>query len=331
MNLNEMISPVPPEAKLEDKDYYIWGGSMVRDTNGTCHLFYSRWPHNLGFEAWLTHSEIAHATSDSPVGPYKHVEVALPKRDANYWDGFNTHNPTIHQFDGKYYLYYTGNTGDGKATKGLNWIHRNNQRIGVAVAENPDGPWKRFDQPLLDVSADPHAHDALVMTNPSITQRPDGLYVLVYKCVAKKNKMPFGGPVAHMAATSKSPTGPFTRHPNPIFTATGANFPAEDPYIWTQEGRLWAIVKDMHGAFTPAGRSLVLFQSPDGIDWSLANHPLVSKLEIRWENGDIQKLSALERPQLWLENGKPSLLFCAAQQGEHTFNVHIPLKRNAEK
>ena len=34
------------------------------------------------------------------------------------------------------------------------WNHQidlNNQRIGVAVADDPHGPWTRFDEPLIDV------------------------------------------------------------------------------------------------------------------------------------------------------------------------------------
>ncbi|MFO7937939.1 MAG: hypothetical protein R6V06_10095 [Kiritimatiellia bacterium] len=88
---------------------------------------------------------------------------------------------------------------------------------------------------------------------------------------------------------------------------------------------MWAIVKDMHGAFTPAGRSLVLFRSADGFDWELAASPLVSGLEIRWKNGSLQKLSALERHQIWFDGGRPAVFFCAAQYQDDTFNVHIPL------
>jgi len=34
-----MIRPVPAAAKFIDPDYYIWGGTMVRDDDGKCHLF----------------------------------------------------------------------------------------------------------------------------------------------------------------------------------------------------------------------------------------------------------------------------------------------------
>lgn len=328
MNLNAMLAPVPPEAKFQDKDFFIWGASMVFGPEGKCHLYYSRWPKAKGFEAWVTHSEIAHAVSDKPTGPYRHVDVALPMRGKDKWDGLCTHNPTVHAFGGKYYLYYMGNTGDGKNTTGLNWIHRNNQRIGVALADHPNGPWKRFDHPLIDIDVDDQAHDALLTSNPSISRRPDGTYLLVYKCVGKRERLPFGGPVVHMVATSQSPTGPFKKHPDPVFTATGDSFPAEDPYIWAQDGRCWAIIKDMRGAFTKKKNTLALFESTSGIDWKLARHPLVTTPKVNWQKQGVERLERLERPQLWLDNGLPAVLFCAAKDGNHTFNVHIPLTRS---
>jgi hypothetical protein len=326
MNLNKRLAPVPPEAKFEDPNYFIWCGSMVRDEEGKCHLLYSRWPRKLGFYAWVTHSEVAYAVADQPTGPYKHVNVVLPPRGAERWDGLSTHNPTIHQFDGKYYLYYSGNTGDGKLTKGLNWTHRNSQRIGVAVADHTKGPWKRFDQPLIDVGKGDDALDALMVNNPSICRRPDGTYLMVYKCSGKKEALPFGGPMVHMVATSDSPTGPFTKHPDPIFTAANVSFPAEDPYIWAQDGKFWAIVKDMNGSFTKAKRSLVLFESCNGFQWELAKNALVTTPQVNWKEGGLVRLEYLERPQLWLKDGVPAVLFCAAKKGNRTFNVHIPLK-----
>ncbi|MEM7785479.1 MAG: glycoside hydrolase family protein [Planctomycetota bacterium] len=331
LNFSEMLSLVPEKAKFIDEDFYIWGGSMVRDEDGICHLFYSRWPRKLGHMAWVTHSEIAHAVSEDPLGPYRFVDVALPVRGKEYWDGLCTHNPTVHRFGNQYYLYYMGNTGDGKATVKLNPIHRNKQRIGVAVAAHPSGPWKRMVHPLIDISPDQDAHDALMVSNPSILQRTDGTYVLIYKAVGKKGKMPFGGPVVHLAATSNSPTGPFEKQSKPLFTAPGVKFPAEDPYIWTGKDRYWAIVNDHKGHFNGTGSdSLALFESNDGLNWKPAKHPLVTQRTIRWADGIQQDVHRLERPQLWLdENGEPAVLFCAAEETKqklHSFNVHLPLK-----
>lgn len=330
MNFDAMRSPVPASAKFIDDDYYIWGGSMVRDTDGQCHLLYARWKRELGHDAWVTHSEIAHAVADDPLGPYKHVDVALPERGEEFWDGLCTHNPTVHEFEGKYYLFYMGNIGDRKLGDDLNWVHRNNQRIGVAVADHPAGPWKRFDKPVIDISSDESAPDALMTSNPSICRKDDGTYLLIYKAVGLKRERPFGGPVVHLAATSDSPTGPFKKHFKELFTIEGLDFPAEDPFIWAQDGRCWAIVNDQQGVFSKLGEdSLALFVSDDGLDWKVAPHPLVTPREITWADGTVQKLNRLERPQLWSENGKPAVLFCAAEETEqrvHSFNVHIPLK-----
>lgn len=322
------------KSKFENENWSIWGGSLVKGEDELYHMYYSRWKKELGW-AWVTDSEIAHAVADSPFGPFVFKDVALAARGEEYWDGLCTHNPTVHQFGGKYYLYYMGNTGDGKVPSApgeqvLNPVHRNNQRIGVAVADSPDGPWERFDVPLIDVGPDENDLDALMVSNPSITQRPEGGYLMVYKAVGKQRPGVWGGPVVHCVATSDKPTGPFTKHDQPVFQAKGHDFPAEDPFIWFQEGKYRAIVKDMHGAFTDVGRALVLFESNDGFDWTLSDNPLVSTLDINWANGDKQTVSHLERPQLYLENGQPVALLCASDviDGEnviHSFNVQLPI------
>lgn len=330
LNFGTLIQRVPESAKFINDSFYIWGGSLIKShTDQKYHLFYSRWPREFGMLGWVTHSEIAHAVSDSPFGPFEYKNIALPLRGKEYWDGMVTHNPTIHYFKEKYYLYYMGNTGDGKPTENsLNWTHRNNQRIGVAVADNPNGPWKRFKEPVINISSDSSAHDALMVSNPSVTKTPDDKYLMVYKAVAKKGNMPFGGPVVHLTATADSPEGPFVKHMKPVFTEQGFDFPAEDPFVWYEDKCYYAIVKDMTGAFTDAGRSLALFCSEDGFNWEKATHPLVSKLEIEWENGKKQKVIALERPQLFIENGEMVALLCAVNAHiEHSFNVQIPIKK----
>lgn len=327
-----MTQPVPESAKLIDPDYYIWCGTMVRGDDGKYHLYYSRWPRKLGHNAWVTHSEIAHAVGDTPTGPFHHVGVALPARGKQYWDGLCTHNPTILRAGDKYYLYYMGNTGDGIAMHDLNWTHRNNQRIGVAVADNPAGPWQRFDQPLIDSSTDPAASDALLTSNPTVARRPDGGYLMIYKAVGKQRPMPFGGPVIHLTATSDSPTGPFTKQMRPIFIAPGVDFAAEDPFAWYDYSsqRYLAIVKDNKGDFTHAGKSLALWESTDGFTWKLSDHPLVATPAVTWADGHQQKLNSLERPQLVFgADGRPIVLLCAVDEDPsrpHSFNLRIPLK-----
>lgn len=313
----------------------IWGGSLVKGDDDLYHMFYSRWPSDLGW-AWVTDSEIAHAVSKSPFGPFRFKDVALPRRGREFWDGWCTHNPTIHKFGDKYYLYYMGNTGDGAITGSpgkdrLNWVHRNNQRIGVAVANSPDGPWVRNERPVLDISDDDNAPDALMTSNPSICQRSQGGFLMVYKAVGKEFPMPNGGPVVHCIATSNSPTGPFVKHDKPIFTFEGERFPAEDPYIWFQDGKYRAIVKRIKHEGTKRAFSLVHYDSVDGFDWKPAKHHEISQRIVQWEDGTVQQFDHLERPQVHIENGIPIAISCAADtidenRVRHSFNIQIPLK-----
>jgi hypothetical protein len=265
-----------------------------------------------------------------PFGPWKQRDVALPARGTNYWDGSCTHNPTVLRIGPKFYLYYMGNYGDGVVGRSLNWTHRNHQRIGVAVADSPDGPWQRFDRPVLDVSQDANAPDALMTSNPSVAQRPEGGVLLIYKAVGQKLPPPFGGPVVHLAATADSPTGPFTKRAGEIFGAKGVMFAAEDPFIWRGADRYWAVVKDNNGHFTHRGYSLALWESADGFDWKLSQHAFVANPEsVRWADGRAAKLNSLERPQLLFEGGKPVALFCASADKpgrDGSFNIQIPLR-----
>jgi len=335
LDLAARLQPVPASSVFSEPGYYVWCGTMVRAGDGRYHLYYSRWPQALGFSAWVTHSEIAHAVGDTPFGPFHFAGVALGARGKQFWDGLCTHNPTILRAGGKYYLYYMGNTGDGKVVASLNWTHRNNQRIGVAVAASPNGPWQRMDRPLLDVSSDASAADSLVVTNPAVFRRADGRYQMIYKAVGRERPLPFGGPVVHLTATSDSPIGPFTKQMRPIFLAPGVDFPAEDPFAWYDRARkrYYAVVKDNQGDFTHAGRSLALWESSDGFEWKLAAHALVSTTDITWADGRKQHFFALERPQLLFDgSGEPVVLLCAADpSSDHaeTFNVRIPLSPGA--
>lgn len=325
-----MMKPIPVTAAFSDPGYFVWGGTLVQGNDGNYHLYYSRWKQSFGFESWVTHSEIAHAVGNTPEGPFHFHDVALGIRGQQFWDGLVAHNPTIHRFGGRYYLYYMGNTGDGKVLSTLNWVHRNNQRIGVAVADDPNGPWLRFDRPLIDVSSNRDAADSLCVANPSITQGRDGRYYLLYKAVGLQKTLPFGGPVVHLMAVGDSPVGPFRKIPKPLFTIPGNNFPFEDPYFWFDRRRdhYFALLKDNHGTVSGLGHSsLILYQSSDAEHWEKAPHWFVSDLALHWRGRPVEPVERMERPQLAFDDyGNPTVLLVAIRQGgEVSYNVRIPL------
>ncbi len=322
LNLRAMIRPAPAHAALRMADYVTWGGSMTRTADGICHFYFSRWPRSLGHKAWVTHSEVAYATAPDPLGPYEFQGICLGRREQGLWDADVAHNPTVLQHDGSFYLYYTGNFGNGEY-----WDHRNHQRVGLAVASSPSGPWQRYDRPLLDVT--PGAWDCLITTNPSCTRTPDGRFLLMYKAAGTERELPMGGPVLHGIAFADSPAGTFRKHPDPLFAVEEASFPAEDPFVWSRDGRLYAILKDQGQYYTDESRALVLFESSDGVNWSLAEHPVVTTRTVRWQGAPKVTYDRLERPQLYLENGRPAVLFCAVKprrDADDSYNIHLPLE-----
>jgi hypothetical protein len=337
-DLKVELGKVSRSSVFISEEFSHWGGSVVEGDDGQYHMFYSRWPKKLGW-SWVVDSEIAHAVSKNPFGPFEFKDVALPRRGREHWDGWCTHNPTVHKFGNKYYLYHMGNTGDGVLTgvpgkHKLNWGHRNNQRIGVAIADSPNGPWTRHDKPLIDVGSSDQAIDSLMTSNPSICQGPDGRFLMVYKGVGKEFPLPNGGPVVHCIATSDSPTGPFVKHNKPIFTFEGERFPAEDPYIWYQAGKFRAIVKRIKHVKKKRVFSLVHYDSVDGFDWQPAKHHEITERKITWEDGTVEQFDHLERPQVLIENGKPIALYCAADNYDEnrvrqSFNMQIPLNVTA--
>lgn len=317
------LGAIGSNSVLQLDDYLTWCGSVIRGEQDTYHLFFSMWARHKGHEAWVTDSVVGHASSKSPLGPYLFDHLALRgSGQAQGWDRDVIHNPTVKKFGSRYYMYYTGNFGNGEY-----WNHRNHQRIGVAVADDPAGEWQRFDQPLLDVN--PDGWDCLLTTNPSVTQMPDKRFLLLYKAVGKVAAAPMFGPVLHGVAFSDSPTGPFIRHPHPILAVEGVNFPGEDPYVFCRDGKLYAILKDMGRFYTSQERALVQFESEDGIHWTLSSTPLFTSRKMVWSDGRQQEFHRLERPQLYLDEGGDHYLYCAVKpeaDKDDSFNIHVKVE-----
>ncbi len=332
LDLGARVQPVPMDATVVDPGHFVWCGAPTKGADGRYHLYYSRWETKHGFApGWAIHSEIAYAVSDQPLGPYRFVNVALPARGTEFWDGSVTHNPNILQAGGKYCLFYMGNRGDGNYA-----VHRNNQRVGVALADKPEGPWTRYDRPIVDVSPDDKAFDSLCVTNPAAAVRPDGGILLIYKAVEKAPGKVMGGRVRYGAALADKPEGPYTKKPGRIFGAPEKDSKhwmlAEDPFLWfdANEGRrYYAVARDVVGTFTGANGGIALFQSEDGLEWKPAAHPKVLGTSFRWADG-TDSGSRIERPALLIENGIPTVLFGAADgylpKGRISFNVQIPLR-----
>ncbi|RAU93699.1 glycoside hydrolase family protein [Paenibacillus sp. YN15] len=307
---------LPLAAKFELKDANVWGATMLRTEDGICHLIFSTWPKSLGHMAWATHSELGYATAEQPGGPYRFQGMALTRDNGDRWDSGGMHNECLIEAKGKYYLYYNGQRGNGEW-----WDHRNHQRVGVAVADHPSGPWRRFDRPLIEPKP---GH--LLTATPNVFLRPDGRYQMVYKTVTA-GPPPFGGSVRHVIALADSPLGPFVDQPEPFIRRPATHFPIDDHVEWAQDGAYYAIVKDNQGEFTGHTGAMILFRSADGLAWELERDPVVMLPQITWEDGRTQAFDRLEMPKLHMEKGTPTHLFLAGlPRGEDdSFMVAVPL------
>jgi hypothetical protein len=147
---------------LVEPGYYVWGLSVIK-WNGEYHAYYSRWNKKYKFGGWMTNSEIAHAVSPKPEGPFEFVNVVLHGRKTNGWDIINSHNPYAVVADGKICLYYISDNIKALVEKEENNIEypdsiwftenrtfiRNSQCIGLAIAENPSGPFIRSEKAVV--------------------------------------------------------------------------------------------------------------------------------------------------------------------------------------
>lgn len=290
-------------------------------------------------DGWMVASEIVHAVSEVPQGPYRFSEVALPARGAQYWDGRSTHNPRILRQNGKYYLIYMGSTHPfadptyEQLTLKSPWctVARANKRVGLAVADSPYGPWKRLDEPILKTK--PNTFYSFLTSNPSPIIQEDGSVMMIFKGRHYTNGYLHSAMSLGMAY---APTieGPYRVLNNdcPIFEVDGQG-EAEDPFLWKDANGYHAIFKDHVAKFTGERGGGVMAHSKDGIQWTVDKDPKAYSLTVEWEDGSVEKQGQLERPFILFEDGKPAYIFFATMDGpggfenaSRSWNMVIPIK-----
>ena len=309
MDFAKRIVPPDRQQLFTMDGYYIWDGSMVRDGQGVYHLFGSRWPAELGMRAWLTHSKVIRAEADSPTGPFEFKEE-IEAVNAQPWARHMAHNPRIHEIDGTFYLFYIGtNWGDDDPYEAAagdrdRWERiRFRQRIGAARADRPQGPWTPLeDNPVLEPRSD--CWDAKITVNPSIRQLADGRILMIYK-----STLDSGHPLILGAAVADRPEGPYERTgPSPLFEDD-----VEDPCFWKEDGRQWMLVKDMRGDVCGVRGAGALYESAGGLRWRQHDPVFAYGLTIDWTDAPSERARNVERPYVYLEDGRPRCFLTAVR------------------
>lgn len=325
---------------FESEGYWVWGSSVIKGNDGKYHMFVSRFPKSLPFHpGWMIASEIVHAISDTPEGPYQFSDIALPTRGAQYWDGRSTHNPRILEYQNKYYLIYMGSTHPfanptyDQLTLDSPWctVGRSNKRIGLAIADSPYGPWKRFDEPILKTK--PNTFYSFLVSNPSPIIQEDGSVMMIFKGRTYAGDDKFSD-MALGIAYAPSIEGPYTvlNNGQPIFQVDGQG-EAEDPFLWKDSRGYHAIFKDHVAKFTGEKGGGVMAHSPNGIQWTIDKDPKAYSRTVEWKDGKVEMQGQLERPFLLFENGKATHAFFATMNGvggfdnaTQSWNMVIPIK-----
>ncbi|WP_148304569.1 glycoside hydrolase family protein [Formosa agariphila] len=339
------LGKAPVNGGLEMEDYWVWGSSVIKGDDGMYHMYASRWPKFLPFHpGWMIASEIVHATSKTPEGPYKFQDIALKARGTQYWDGRSTHNPKIVKYNDTYILYYMGSTHPFEAVTPDNvnqfdlkskWCiaARWGKRIGVATSKSPNGPWTRLDTPILDVK--PNSFYSFLTSNPSPLIKDDGSVVLLFKGRDYKADGISNADMSIGVATAPSYKGPYTvKGDKPLFSLEHFG-EIEDPHVWSDNTGFHMIAKDQRGAITGEAGDGLLAHSKDGIHWTVDKNPKAYTKTVTWDNGKIITQGQLERPFVFVEDGKPTHIFFATMDGPggfgngtKTWNMVIPLNDN---
>jgi hypothetical protein len=113
--------------------------------DGKYHVWYTRYPNTGKGDRYAVanHSKVWLAVSEDGWNWTEKCDVLEDSRPGT-WHELCKHAPYVIRVEGKYYMFYTARFGpDG-------W----NKRIGLAIADNPAGPFKHYgDKPLLGATA----------------------------------------------------------------------------------------------------------------------------------------------------------------------------------
>ena len=180
------------------------------------------------------------------------------------FDSQATFTPNIIKVNNKYYLFYTGVKPTPGRTDG---VFENNSTtditaIGLAVADSPQGPFRRVSQdPILEVSDDDNKFDSYRVDDASLLHNNEK-YWLYYKGRSKSHGKSGPSKTQMGVAYSANIEGPYIKYGNPILTGS------HEVLIWPYHNGVAAL----------ASISSSLEFAPDGIDF------LSNKQSVKVEN-----------------------------------------------
>ncbi|WP_299668376.1 family 43 glycosylhydrolase [uncultured Polaribacter sp.] len=261
----------------QETTYNRRDNSDIIKVNDTYYMWYTRMDSPIRSGYWGT---IWYATSKDKGYTWQEQGMALDLGKAGTFDSHAVFTPNILVYKDKYYMYYTGvkPTPDNKKNEFENNATTDITAIGLAVADNPNGPFVRVENnPVLEVSKVASDFDSFRIDDASLLVKNDKIW-LFYKGRSladgkqgpKKTKM--------SVAYAEKPEGPYTKHDGSLLDKS------HEVLIWLKDG----------GVASLASINSTINYAKDGEHFSILNKGLKN----------IPKAPGLYRPHL--ENGNPN-------------------------
>ena len=274
LEYEEGVSRRDPSTIIKIKDtYYVY---YTRSSKTVAPVGYKKATKTVPANTWDL-CDIYYATSKDGIN-WKEQGVSVSRGPEGSFDDRSVFTPDILQYEGKYYLYYQAVS--------YPYTERSKNVIGMSWSESPDGPWHRFDTPVLKPgkpgkfveSSTKRAHiesygdfDSHKVHDPNLIVRNSEIW-MYYKAhpmgVGSEHPMPKGvglkKPYPNFSmglAIAKNPKGPFIKHPiNPV-SASG------------HEALVWPYKDGVATMITANGPEKNTIQwAEDGINFEVKSH-----------------------------------------------------------
>lgn len=234
-------------------------------------VWYSKGPQPSGYDA-----TIWYATSTDG-REWNEQAMAIPKGPEGSWDEHSVFTPNILIAEGRYWLFYTA-VAEPFIARGPKTTPT---AIGLAVANSPEGPWRKLDSnPVLTISDDHEQFDSLRVDDACLIVR-DGKYWMYYKG-RQWNRSPAETKMG--VAIAEKPQGPYVKHTNnPVI---GGN---HEVLVWPQgEG-----VAAMIGTVGPKRITRSIMFARDGLNFEKTH-----------DVANVPTAAGAYRPEAFTGNGK---------------------------
>jgi len=299
-----------------------WGFSMVKGDDGMFHGYVDTGCFDCDNVDATGNNQIVHVCSESPTGPFRFEDVALP---------INAFNPHIIKLNsGKYALLFRRNEqshewepcfGDEGApahpvpTTNSTELAKE-KGMNLALSRSPQGPWEIHP---LEI----HGMEGVHVSNPSMIQLKNGTFLMAFRYNTNMEHVGIAG--------AEKVQGPFR-------FLTTLDVPGEDPFLWQDiSTEYFHIIFHVENARAYSEWPSLHAFSIDGLDWHTSKSRFGPySTTVRWADGTKSTFSRRERPGIIFdESGNMEFLLTAVLvkhakessycRNEFTFSVIQPI------